>query len=176
MKIIGVLLGTLALVGCTGLPRGIEPAQPFDVNQYLGTWYEVARLDLRFERGLSQVTAEYSLKDDGDILVTNKGYKASSGEWSMAEGRARFADDEDIGHLKVSFFGPFYASYVVFDLDEESYQYAFVTGYNKKYLWLLSRTPEVSEELKTRFLQQADTAGFDTSELIWVPQQAGQDL
>ncbi len=170
MKIIGVLLSALALVGCTGLPRNIEPVREFDVDQYLGTWYEIARLDHRFERGLSQVTAEYTLKEDGGVLVTNRGYKEASDEWSTAEGQAYFVKDKDVGHLKVSFFGPFHASYVVFDLDEENYQYAFVTGYNRKYLWLLSRTPEVSEELKSRFLQQAESAGFDTSELIWVQQ------
>ena len=170
LKIIGVLLSALALVGCTGLPRNMEPVKDFDVDQYLGTWYEIARLDHRFERGLSQVTAQYTLKEDGGVLVTNQGYKEATDEWSTAEGQAYFVKDKDVGHLKVSFFGPFYASYVVFELDEENYQYAFVTGYNRQYLWLLSRTPEVSEELKNRFLQQAESAGFDPSELIWVQQ------
>lgn len=170
MKLLVMLSSLLALVGCTGLPKNIEPVRNFDIDQYLGTWYEIARLDHRFERGLSKVTAEYSLRDDGGVTVTNKGYKAASDEWSTAEGKAFFKDDPEIGHLKVSFFGPFYASYVVFELDEEDYQYAFITGYNQKYLWMLSRTPQVSEDLKSRFVQQAESAGFNTDELIWVEQ------
>ncbi|MGQ7847663.1 lipocalin family protein [Granulosicoccus sp. 3-233] len=170
MKIIGIVLSALALVSCTGLPRNVEPVKEFDVDRYLGTWYEVARLDHRFERGLSQVTAEYALQDDGSVRVTNRGYKEETGEWSEAEGKAVFVDEEDVGHLKVSFFGPFYSSYVVFELDDEDYQYAFVTGHNRKYLWFLSRTPEVSDALKSRFLQQAENADFDTSELVWVAQ------
>lgn len=114
------LLGTsLLLSACsTGLPKGITPVQDFEVDRYLGTWYEIARLDHRFERGLSNVSAEYSLKDNGKIRVINKGLD-EDGEWNEAEGRARFARDEDEGYLKVSFFGPFFGTYAVFNLDED---------------------------------------------------------
>ncbi|WP_445468635.1 lipocalin family protein [Marinobacter shengliensis] len=115
------LLTTLLLLlsGCTGLPKGIEPITGFDQDRYLGTWYEIARLDHSFERGLSQVTAEYTLNNDGSIKVINRGYNAEKGEWKEAQGRAKFVGDSNVGHLKVSFFGPFYGSYVVFGLDED---------------------------------------------------------
>nr|BBJ02227.1 hypothetical protein YBY_00750 [Marinobacter nauticus] len=159
----------LLLAGCTGLPKGIEPVTGFDQNRYLGTWYEIARLDHSFERGLSQVTAEYTLNDDGSIKVINRGYNEEKGEWKEAEGRAKFVGDSDVGHLKVSFFGPFYASYVVFGLDDD-YTTAYITGYNRNYLWLMSRTPEVSEEVLETFMERAEAEGFELGELIVVEQ------
>ncbi|MFA0071671.1 lipocalin family protein, partial [Vibrio breoganii] len=111
-----------------------------------GTWYEVARLDHSFERGLSNISAEYSLRDDGGVKVVNRGYSLEKGEWNEAEGKAYFVEESDQGYLKVSFFGPFYGAYVVFELDKEGYQYAFVSGPDTDYLWLLSRTPEVAPE------------------------------
>ena len=84
------------------------------------------------------------------------------------EGKAYFVSDENTGHLKVSFFGPFYGSYVVFELDRQDYQYAFVAGYNKSYLWLLARSPQVSDELVARFVKKAGELGFDTDRLIFV--------
>jgi apolipoprotein D and lipocalin family protein len=159
----------LLLTGCTGLPKGIEPVTGFDQHRYLGTWYEIARLDHSFERGLSQVTAEYTLNEDGSIKVINRGYNAEEGEWEEAEGRAKFVGDSDVGHLKVSFFGPFYASYVVFGLDDD-YTTAYITGYNRNYLWLMSRTPEVSEEVLETFRARAEAEGFELGELIVVEQ------
>jgi apolipoprotein D and lipocalin family protein len=159
----------LLLAGCTGLPKGIEPVTGFDQDRYLGTWYEIARLDHSFERGLSQVTAEYTLNDDGSIKVINRGYSAEKGEWKEAQGRAKFVGDSDVGHLKVSFFGPFYASYVVFELDDD-YSTAYITGYNRNYLWLMSRTPEVSEEVLEAFRARAEAEGFELGELIVVEQ------
>ncbi|QFS85238.1 MULTISPECIES: lipocalin family protein [unclassified Marinobacter] len=159
----------LLLTGCTGLPKGIEPVTGFDQDRYLGTWYEIARLDHSFERGLSQVTAEYTLNDDGSIKVINRGYNAEQGEWKEAQGRAKFVGDSDVGHLKVSFFGPFYASYVVFELDDD-YSTAYITGYNRNYLWLMSRTPEVSEEVLEAFKARAAAEGFELGELIVVEQ------
>lgn len=167
----GVLfLQLIVLAGCTGLPEGVQPVQNFELNRYLGTWYEIARLDHRFERGLEQVTAEYTLRDDSGVRVINKGYKTDAGEWTEVEGKAYFVGPKDVGHLKVSFFGPFYASYVVFELDKENYQYAFVSGNSTPYLWLLSRTPEVSDELLARFKARARELGFDTDGLIYVRQ------
>lgn len=154
------------MYGCTGLPENVAPVKNFELNQYLGTWYEIARLDHSFERGLSHVQAQYTLKEGGGITVTNKGFNKKENTWSEAEGKAYFKGDKNTGHLKVSFFGPFYASYVIFYLDD--YTHAFVSGYNHDNLWLLSRTPTVSEQVKQTFLTTAKQKGFDTSELIWV--------
>ncbi|WP_338418382.1 lipocalin family protein [Marinobacter maroccanus] len=166
-----LIAGLIGLVGCTGLPTGIEPVTGFDSDRYLGTWYEIARLDHSFERGLTNVRAEYSRNDDGSIKVINRGFNAEKGQWKEADGRAVFVEDENTGHLKVSFFGPFYASYVVFELDKEEYSFAFVTGYNRDYLWFLSRTPEVSEEAIEAFRDRARAEGFDLDELVLVGQE-----
>ncbi|UCB54038.1 MAG: lipocalin family protein [Thiotrichales bacterium] len=167
-----VTMFTLTAGGCTGLPEGVEPVEGFEVNRYLGQWYEIARLDHSFERGLSNVSADYALGDGGGISVINRGFSQDKGQWKQAEGKAKFVTDEHTGHLKVSFFGPFYGSYVVFELDKEEYQYAFVAGYNKSYLWLLSRTPTVSEKLLDRFISRSTGLGFDTTDLILVDHAA----
>jgi len=167
------ILGTVLLLlvsACTGLPKNVEPVSNFNVNDYLGTWYEIARLDHRFERGLRNVTAEYSLRDDGGLVVKNRGYSTKTSEWKQSTGKAYFVDDKDKGHLKVSFFGPFYGSYAVFGLDQPDYQYAFISGNTVKYLWLLSRTPQVPAELVEQFKEEAKALGFDTDALIMVDQ------
>lgn len=170
MKFLITLLLIPLITACTGVPQGIEPVTGFDKERYLGTWYEIARLDHSFEEGLSRVSAEYSLNDDGSIRVINRGYSEEDGEWQEAKGRAVFVEDENTAHLKVSFFGPFYASYVVFDLDKEDYSRAYVTGYSRDYLWFLSRTPEVSEQALDRFRAKIRAEGFDPDELIIVDQ------
>lgn len=164
-------LASLVLTACTGVPAGIEPVQQFELNRYLGKWYEIARLDHSFEEGLEQVTAEYSLRDGGGINVVNKGFSTEDNEWSVADGKAFFVRGEDEGYFKVSFFGPFYGSYVIFEMDQDQYSYAFVTSHNKSYLWLLSRTPTVSDDLKKRFVDQSRSLGYDVDALIWVKQQ-----
>ena len=161
-----------SLAACVSQPAGVEPVGEFELQRYLGTWYELARLDHSFERGLSRVTAEYSRRDDGGVRVLNRGYSAKKGSWDEAEGRAYFVEDENTGFLKVSFFGPIYSSYIVFELDSADYEYAFVSGPDKSNLWLLARSPEVNEDLKNRFLAAAAERGFDTSELIWVDHSA----
>ena len=158
------------LVGCLGMPETVKPVSGFDAERYLGKWYEIARLDHSFERGLTQVSAEYSWRDDGAVRVLNRGFDAEEGEWKEAEGVARFVGEPSDAHLKVSFFGPFYGSYVVFELEKENYSYSFVSGYNESYLWLLSRTPEVPQSLRDDFEKQARALGFDTEDLIWVDQ------
>lgn len=161
---------TLLISACsTTLDADVVPVSNFEADRYLGKWYEIARIENRFEKGLSQVTAEYSRRDDGGIKVVNRGFEAEDNEWDEANGKAFFVDDSDIGHLKVSFFGPFYGPYVVFELDPD-YRYSFVTNHNKKYLWLLSRTPEVSEDVKARFMNRINEMGFKTDKLIWVEQ------
>lgn len=168
------LIGCLSLflMSCTSLPKDIKPVGNFQLSQYLGDWYEIARLDHSFERGLTQISANYSLREDGGVRVLNKGFSIEKQEWKTAEGKAYFVEDSNTAHLKVSFFGPFYGTYVVFALDAD-YQFAFVTSYNKDYLWFLSRTPEVSDDMKIKFLQTAHAKGFDVDELIWVDQGAG---
>ncbi|QQK60673.1 lipocalin [Shewanella sp. LC6] len=150
----------------------VEPVKDFKLDRYLGKWYEIARLDHSFERGLTQVSAEYSLKPDGGVKVINRGYSAAKQEWKEAEGKAYFVNGENEAYLKVSFFGPFYGSYVVFGLDQQNYQYAFISGPDTDYLWLLARTPTVSPEVIKQFVDMASARGFDTDSLIYVEQQA----
>ncbi|MEM6984929.1 MAG: lipocalin family protein [Pseudomonadota bacterium] len=141
----------------------------FDINRYTGTWYEIIRLENRFERGLSRVTATYSVRDDGSVKVVNRGYAADEGAWKEAIGKAKFSGESSRGRLKVSFFGPFYAPYVIFDLDQTDYQHAFVTG-GENTLWLLARTPEVEQRLIDRFLDDAKRYGYNLDELVYVSQ------
>jgi len=164
----------VGLTSCTGLPQGVEPVKDFEMERYLGQWYEIARLDHPFERGLSAVTASYSVRDDGGIKVVNRGFKDETDQWEQAEGKAYHVGSKEEGHLKVSFFGPFYGSYVIFELDTADYQYAFVAGMNTDYLWLLSRTPRISDELLAHFLEKAAGLGFDTNRLIMVDQTSRQ--
>lgn len=165
-----LLFATLFLTACVRLPAGIEPVSHFDANRYLGQWYEIARLDHSFERGMQRVTATYEPRDDGGIRVINKGYLPEEQQWKTAEGKAYFVNEKDQGFLKVSFFGPFYGAYMVFKLDQQDYQWAYVTSYNRDYLWLLSRTPTISDKRKQDFVDTAESLGFDTSELIFVEQ------
>ncbi len=164
----GAWLLPLLTLGCVGLPAGVTPVQEFEIDRYLGRWYEIARLDHSFERGLEQVSAEYVRAQDGSITVINRGYSQEQDKWKEATGKALFVDAADEAHLKVSFFGPFYSSYVVFELDEKDYQYAFVSGANTNYLWLLARSPEVDDSLKKRFTARAAELGFAADTLIWV--------
>ncbi|GGF86433.1 lipocalin family protein [Alteromonas lipolytica] len=163
-----LLLLVVAIAGCTSVPEGVKPVENFEADRYLGTWYEIARFDHSFERGLSKITANYSKREDGGIRVINRGYNAENGEWSEAEGKAYFVEDAQTGHLKVSFFGPFYASYVVAALDKENYSYSLVTGPDRTYLWILSRTPQLPQEVLDSLVSKAESLGFDTSKLIWV--------
>ena len=165
------LLILLCLNACsTKAPDGIAPIADFELSRYLGKWYEIARLDHRFERGLTHVSADYQLRASGGIRVLNSGYSAEKEAWQEAEGKAFFVSDETIGHLKVSFFGPFYGAYVIFELDHQDYRYAYIAGPNRDYLWFLSRSPQVSETQKQHFVATAKTAGFDTEALIFVEQ------
>ena len=173
MKISFKKIVTLACVvllsSCVGIPNSVTPISDFELQRYLGTWYEIARLDHSFERGLEQVSAEYSLRDDGGVKVVNRGYSAAKQEWKQAVGKAFFVGEPQTGHLKVSFFGPFYGSYIIFELDED-YQYAFISGPNLKYLWFLSRTKTVEPKLLEHFIHRAKSLGFNTENLIFVNQ------
>ena len=158
----------LLLPGCLGYPQTVTPVTGFEIDKYLGRWYEIARLDHSFERGLERVTADYDLREDGGVRVTNRGFSTQNGKWQTAEGKAYFVGASDQGYLKVSFFGPFYGSYVIFELDREDYQYAFVSGPDETYLWLLARTPTVSSALLNKFAENARQKGFNLDNLIYV--------
>ena len=167
------LLAILAVLvsACTGAPEGVKVVSGFELDRYLGTWYEIARLDHRFERGLSNVTATYSLREDGGVRVINRGYNDEDKEWDEAEGKAFFVGDEDMGQLKVSFFGPFYGGYNIIELDKDGYQYSMVAGPDRSYLWILSRTPEMDPEVLQTLIAKARDLGFATDELIMVDQR-----
>lgn len=168
VRVLPAVVFAFILTGCLGMPETVTPVENFDLNRYLGKWYEIARLDHSFERGLERVTAEYSMRDDKGISVVNRGYSIEDKEWKVAEGRAYFVEEENKGYLKVSFFGPFYGSYVVFEIDREGYEYAFISGPDKSYLWLLSRTPKLQQEIIEKFKLTSKERGFDTSKLIFV--------
>ena len=162
-----LLLSLAMLSACTGVPEKVTPVSGFELDRYLGKWYEIARLDHSFERGLSHISARYSLREDGGVRVLNQGFNTEEGEWQQAEGKAYFVDKETTGHLKVSFFGPFYASYVIAVLDED-YQYALVTGPDTDYLWILARTPQLDPLITERLLEYAKATGFATDKMIFV--------
>jgi len=161
------MLLSCIFAGCTSIPKGVKPVTGFDAQRYLGTWHEIARLDHSFERGLTQITANYSMREDGGIKVLNKGYSEALKKWKEAEGRAYFVGEKTTGHLKVAFFGPFYGSYILADLDTENYTYALVSGPDHSYLWILGRTPTLPEPILSQLLQKASDMGFATNKLIF---------
>ncbi len=171
MRLIPVFLLPLLLWGCAGIPKGVEPVKDFELKRYLGTWYEIARYDHSFERGLEQVTAHYSMRRDGGVRVVNRGYDPEKGVWKEATGKAFFVSKPDIGRMKVSFFGPFYGGYNIIDLDSEDYSFALVCGPNRSYLWILSRSPWMEQSTLSRLKNSARRAGFDTDKLIHVKQE-----
>lgn len=165
-----ILTLTFLLTGCKTYekPQNVTPVNDFKLTEYLGTWYEVARLEHRFEKGMEAITATYSMREDGGVKVLNKGYKTQEKEWSEAEGKAYFVQASDQGFLKVSFFGPFYGSYIVMDTDYKTY--TMISGPDLSYFWILSRTPTLDKKTLDRLLVQAKEAGFDTTKLIYPDQ------
>ena len=163
-----ILVSFLALTaGCVStLKVDNAPVAALDLNRYLGEWYEIARFDHSFERGVEQAKAKYSLKDDGTIEVVNSGIK--NGNPKTAVGKGKKTDTPAL--LRVSFFGPFYADYRVMLIDED-YTYALVGSGGADYIWLLSRTPDLSETAKSELLFEAKRRGYDTGKLIWVEQK-----
>ncbi len=162
-----VIIGLVLFHSCRTIPKGAVAVSPFDINKYLGQWYEIARTDNSFERNLNNVTANYSFNQNGSIKVLNRGFNYKTLEWKQAIGKAKFVGDSNEAKLKVSFFGPFYSGYNVIALDEE-YQYALVAGNSLKYLWLLSRNTTIPETIKQKYLQIANTIGYNTSALLWI--------
>lgn len=160
--------GVIALTSACSvtIPKGAKAVKPFDGDRYLGKWYEIARLDFKFEKHLNNVTAQYSKGEEGMIKVLNRGYHVIKKEWKESTGKAKFVRDPQEARLKVSFFGPFYAGYNVIAIDKD-YQYALVAGNNLDYLWILSREKTIPENIKNQYLQQAKDLGYQTQNLVW---------
>lgn len=170
-KLIGLtLLGMLIVLmvkSCKSIPKGAVAIKPFDADRYLGKWYEIARKDFKHEKDLNNVTAHYSKNDDGTIKVDNRGFNYKTNEWKQSTGKAKFAGEPTEAKLKVSFFGPFYSGYNVIALDPD-YKYALVAGESLDYLWILSRTTTIPEEIKNDYLRRAQNIGYNTGDLVWV--------
>ena len=142
-----------------------------DLDRYLGKWYEVARYDHSFERDLVGCTTEYSMRDDGKIKVINSGYlKTLDGTYKESVGKAKAKRNGTAGQLQVSFFGPFYGDYYILDLAPD-YSYSVVGSSSPKYLWILSRTPQLAPEVKSKILRNLQQRGYDTGKLLWVKQR-----
>lgn len=171
LSILLVIGLAISISGCsTAPPEGLTSVTPFDVNRYLGKWYEIARLDHSFERGLTDVSATYSLKSDGSLEVINRGFNTKKDEWKSATGRALFTGSPNQASLKVSFFGPFYGGYHVLALDQTGYQWALVAGPDRDYLWILARTKTLSPDIRDQLISEAKKMEFATDKLIWVEQ------
>jgi len=170
-----LILASVILSACTGVPKGTSAVSGFELERYLGTWHEIARLDHRFERGLTNVTADYSLRNDGGVRVVNRGFDTKTADWDEAIGKAYLVDSPDVGQLKVSFFGPFYGGYNILELDMENYQYALVAGPNRSYLWILARSPDLSETIVQSLVEKARRFKFPVDELIYVSHDAVTD-
>lgn len=164
----GLVFALWLLHGCTGVPENVKVVEGFELDRYLGQWYEIARLDHSFERGLSHVTASYTKSEDGGITVINRGYDMQTGQWHEAEGKAYRLGEPGKGRLKVSFFGPFYGGYNILMLDHRDYSYAMVAGPDRDFLWLLAREPQLAESTLKRLVEEAERLGFDTEKLIYV--------
>ncbi|BDX38725.1 outer membrane lipoprotein Blc [Tenuifilaceae bacterium CYCD] len=169
-KSLFLLINTLAMSGlfsCSTIPKGVMAVKPFEKERYLGKWYEIARIDFKYEKDLNNTTAEYSLNDNGTIKVTNKGYNTKTGAWKQAIGKAKFVENDTVGMLKVSFFCPFYSGYNVIAIDPE-YRYALIAGASYRYLWILSRETSIPDEVKNEYIKIAEGFGYNTSELLWI--------
>lgn len=165
-------LTSLLSIACTPTPpRNVQVVEDFKLQQYLGTWYEIARLDHRFERGLERVTATYALRADGGISVVNRGFNPQKARWQESTGKAYFVGAPTRAALKVSFFWPFYGGYNIIALDP-AYRYALICGPNRHYLWLLSRTPQLDSNIVQQLVDAARAAQFPVEQLIWVEQMA----
>lgn len=165
--IISCVVIAIFINACTYKPETAKPIESFNLDKYLGKWYEIARFDYKFEKNLDNVTAEYSLKENGNVKVLNKGYNYIKNKWESAEGKAKFRGEKNTAALKVSFFGPFYSGYNVVAIDDD-YRFALVAGESLDYLWILSRETTIPENIKNQYLQIAKDIGYDTTKLVWV--------
>lgn len=163
---LSLMLASL-FVSCSSIPSKAKPVKDFEVNKYLGVWYEIARLNFHFEKNLDNTSAQYNLDKNGHVKVLNSGYNYKKNKWVSANGLAKFRGNTHIAALKVSFWGPFYGGYNVIALDKE-YKYALIAGKSLNYLWILSREKTIPEDIKTKYLKIAQAIGYKTSHLIWV--------
>ena len=167
-RLLAACAACFLLNGCVSRPSGFEVVSGFDADRYLGKWYEIARLDHSFERGLDNVTAEYSKRREGGLTVLNRGYDDLVSEWRQVKGVAYLRGRQDSGSLKVSFFWPFYGTYDIIILDHEGYSYAVVAGSGRSYLWILARQPALDAELLSSLVRKCEELGFDVSALVYV--------
>ncbi len=171
------LIPILSFMSCSKNTHSMvnnETVKNVDLNRYMGLWYEIARFDYKWERDLVGVTAEYSLMSNGKVKVVNSGYEDTlNGKFKSSTGKAKLADKNTPGHLRVAFFLWFYADYFILDLDQENYSYALVGGKDGDYLWILSRTPQLPQQTIDMLVEKARSRGYDTSKLIWTPQKEG---
>ena len=174
-------LRTLALIGAgawglyrisqqTGVPNGVQPLEPFDLERYLGRWYELARLDAGASRGLTDTSVEFSQRPDGCVQALHRGFDPQAWQWRHARASVRPADRPNIGYLHISFVWPAAASHVVVATDDE-YRAAVACGHNREQLWLLARSPQVRPAVRAALMERARAAGFDVDSLLWVDQR-----
>ena len=166
-KVFAFIIGLFTFNACANIPEGAIAVKHFDSERYLGKWYEIARFDFRFERGLNNTTANYTLNTDGSIRVENRGFDYVKKTWKKAVGKAKFVTTPDEARLKVSFFGPFYGGYNVIALDS-AYKYALIAGSDLGYMWILSRETTMPEDVKQKYLDLAKKIGFNTDALLWI--------
>jgi apolipoprotein D and lipocalin family protein len=171
-RILAILVLSLSLLGCVygQNTSTMKTVESLDINRYMGTWYEIARYPHSFERDLVGVTATYSLKMNGNVRVLNQGYKHTlDGKHKSTTAFAKVPNPNEPGRLKVYFFWPFGASYLVLDLDKD-YQWALVGSNSPNYLWILSRTPQMDDEIYQAILEKAKSLGYDLGKLQLVEQ------
>lgn len=167
LALFSLVLIFVSACASTKPPAGVVPVSPFDIGRYEGRWYELARLDHAFERGMTDVSATYTRDTDGTVKVQNRGFDQANGRWKEAIGKARFTGSPDVASLKVSFFGPFYGGYHVAAMDPD-YQWALVLGPDTGYCWILARRKHLDDAQMKQIVERAQALGVDTSSLIWV--------
>lgn len=168
-KLLTSVFALFLFTACSSKNPPLQTVEKVELNNYLGSWYEIARYEHFFERDCKNVTANYSMMDEKTIKVINKCTKIQTNEKKEATGRA-YAIDESNSKLKVSFFRPFYGDYWILMLDE-NYKYVVVGTPSREYLWILAREKTISEEVRNEILQKLPTLGFDTSKFIWTIQE-----
>jgi len=168
--ICSIVLILFSFASCATIPENAVPISDFSLDDYFGTWYEIARIDNKYEKSMIYTTASYLLEKNETIRVINSGYSVDKKEWRTITAIARYRKGFNIGELKVSFFYPFYTSYNILAIDDD-YSYALVVGSNLKYLWILSRTTTIPENIKEKYLEIAKSLGYNLDKLIWVEQK-----
>jgi apolipoprotein D and lipocalin family protein len=162
------IAASLLLCGCLGAPRGVDPITNFDAGRYMGDWFAIMRIENSFERGLSNVSATYSIRPDGLVGVLNRGVDREKCRLRTIEGYATFQGEPNVASLSVTFFWPFAGGYHVIALDHEHYRWAMVAGPTRGFLWILAREPRLSDEVITALIQRARELRFPVDELVAV--------